>query len=109
MAYYLAQVAYTSEAWATQLQNPGNPLERVQGLFNALGGEVEHFWYAFGEYDVVAIVNLPDNVNMAAGVMAVISGGAVKAAKTTPLMTIDEGIEAMTKAGSLAYQPPSAG
>jgi hypothetical protein len=38
--------------------------------------------------------------------MAVSAGGAVKASKTTPMMTIEEGLEAMQKAGGSGYQPP---
>jgi hypothetical protein len=39
--------------------------------------------------------------------MAASAGGAVKAVKTTPLMTIDEGMEAMRKASGVGYRPPS--
>jgi hypothetical protein len=38
--------------------------------------------------------------------MAASAGGAVKATKTTPLMTMEEGIEAMRKAGTAGYRPP---
>ena len=37
---------------------------------------------------------------------AAYTGGAVKGIKTTPLMTIEEGIEAMRKAGGSTYSPP---
>ena len=66
----------------------------------------EAFYYAFGEYDVIGIVEMPDNVSMAAFSLTVSAGGAVKAFKTTPLMTIEEGIEAMRKAGGTGYRPP---
>jgi len=39
--------------------------------------------------------------------MAGAAGGAVKAIKTTPLMTIEESMEAMRKANGIGYQPPS--
>lgn len=50
----------------------------------------------------------PDNVSAAAIGLAVSAGGACKAYKTTPLISIDEGIEAMRKAGQAAsaYRPP---
>ena len=48
-----------------------------------------------------------DNVSMAAFALAVAAGGAVKASKTTPLMTIEEGLQAMSKAGGSTYRPPS--
>lgn len=107
MAYYLIQVAYTPEAWATQIKNPQNRIEAVRPVVEKLGGRFEGAWYAFGEYDVIAICNMPDNVSAAAFSLAASAGGAVKAFKTTPLMTTEEGIEAMKKAGAASYQPPS--
>jgi hypothetical protein len=38
--------------------------------------------------------------------MAISAGGAVKAVKTTPLMTFEEGIEALKKAEVAQYAPP---
>jgi hypothetical protein len=56
---------------------------------------------------VVAVVTLHDNVSEAALSMAVLAGGAIKVFKTTPLLSVDEGIEAMKKASKLGYKPPS--
>ena len=106
MAKYLFQGSYTSEAWAAQVQNPQNRLDVVRPVIERLGGRIECAYLAFGEYDVVLIVEMPDNVSMAAFSLAAAAGGAVKAVKTTPLMTIEEGIEAMKKAGGAGYRPP---
>ena len=111
MPHYLLQLAYTPEAWAAQLKNPQNRLEIVRPVIDRLGGRFETVYFAFGEYDIVAITEMPNNVGAAALSLAFTAGGAVKAIKTTPLMTIDEGIEAMrqgAEAGT-AYRPPTAG
>ena len=71
----------------------------------AVGGKLIGGWYAFGEYDIVLIVEAPDNVSMAAVGMAVAAGGAMKSAKTTVLMTGEEGVAAMQKASSVSYAP----
>ncbi len=107
MAHYMLQVAYTPEAWATLLKNPQNRLDAVRPVIEKAGGSVTGAWFAFGEYDVVLIFSAPDNVTAASLSMAVSAGGAVKAIRTTPLMTIEEGIEAMRKAGGTGYRPPS--
>ncbi len=107
MPYYLVQVAYTPEAWATLIENPQNRMEAVQPAIEQLGGTVHGAWIAFGDYDVVALFELPDNVRQAAVSMAFAAGGATKAVKTTPLMTWDEGIEAMRTAAESVYRPPS--
>src|SRR5712691_10584320 len=106
MAKYLFQATYTSEAWAAQVQNPQNRIEVVRPALERLGGRFECVYYAFGEYDLVAIIEMPDNVSMAAIALAVSAGGAMKASKTTPLMTIEEGIEAMRKASGTGYRAP---
>ena len=87
MAKYLVQAAYTSEVWAAQISNPQNRLEAVGAVANRLGGKIDAFYVAFGEYDIVGIVDFPDNVSEAAFSIAVASGGAVKALKTTPCWT----------------------
>jgi uncharacterized protein with GYD domain len=106
MARYLLQVAYTSEAWATQLQNPLNRREAVGPVVERLGGHIECAYYAFGEYDAILIIEMPDMVSAAAFSLAVMAGGAMKAVKTTPLLEIDDGIEAMKMAADAGYRPP---
>lgn len=106
MAHYLLQVSYTGEAWKEQLRNPRSFMERATPLVEALGGKIESAYYSFGEYDIAVIAELPDNISMAACSLAISAGGAVKTAKTTPLMTLDEGVEAMRKAGGASYKPP---
>ena len=106
MAYYMLQVGYTSEAWGSQVRNPQNIVDRVRPVVERLGGSLESTYYAFGEYDLVQIVQFPDNVSAAALSLAASAGGATKALKTTPLMSVEEGIEAMRKAVSAGYQPP---
>lgn len=106
MPYYLLQAAYTPEAWAAMAKNPQNRVEAVRPVAQRLGGSIEHAWLAFGEYDIVAICQFPDNASAAAFSIAASAGGAVKSIKTTPLMTAEEGVEAMRKAGGAGYRPP---
>jgi uncharacterized protein with GYD domain len=106
MAHYLIEVAYTGEAWAAQVSNPQNRIEAIRPVIERLGGRIENAYYAFGDYDVVGIIEMPDNVSAAAFSLAASAGGAVKAIKTMPLMTIEEGIEAMRKAAGAGYRPP---
>ncbi|MCH8206158.1 MAG: GYD domain-containing protein [Chloroflexi bacterium] len=106
MPYYLLQAAYTSEAWATQIKAPGNRIEQLRSAVEGLGGKIESAYYMFGEYDIVATIQFPDNQSAAAFSLAASAGGGVKAINTTPLMTIEEGMEAMRKAGGSSYKPP---
>ena len=107
MATYLYQVAYTSKAWETQVDNAQHPRERIRPAIEKLGGRIESMYYAFGEYDIIAIIEFPDNGSAAAFEIAAAAGGAVKAIQTTPLLSLDEGVQAMERAGEAGYRPPS--
>jgi uncharacterized protein with GYD domain len=109
MAHYLVQLAYTPEAWAAQVKSPQNRIEVVRPFLEKLGARFEVAYLAFGKYDTVFIMEAPDNVSAAAISLAITAGGAVKAYETTPLMTPEEGIEAMRKAAGAApsYRPPA--
>ena len=106
MPHYLVQVAYTAEAWKNLVSNPQDRTAAVKGAIEKLGGSMGDFWMTFGEYDLIGILHMPDNVSAAAFAIAVSAGGAVKAIKTTPLLSIGEGVEAMKKAGAAGYRPP---
>lgn len=107
MAYYLIQVTYTQEAWAAMVHNPQSRRDAIRPVIEKLGGSIVGSWFAFGDYDGVAILEMPDNVCAAAFAHACSASGAVKSFKTTPLMTNEEAIDFMTKAGQCGYQPPS--
>ena len=106
MPLYMYQASYTRDAWKTQIQNPQNRAEQIRALTEAAGGKLLGFYYAFGEYDVVIIAEFPDNVSASAQVLAVLAGGALKAGKTTVLMSVEEGMEAMRRASGTGYRPP---
>lgn len=108
MAYYLLQVAYTPEAWAALLKSPHDRTAVLKPVLEKLGGRFEAAYFAFGDYDIVSILELPKNADAAAFSIAAAAGGAVKAIKTTPLLTIEEGIESMKRAAASGYVPPRA-
>ena len=89
------------------VKNPQDRVAAVRPVVERLGGKIEQGWLAFGEYDIVAIFQMPDNVSAAAFSIAASAGGSVRTIKTTPLMTIEEGIAAMKKAGGAGYRAPA--
>jgi len=106
MLTFLVQVSYTSNAWNALIRDPQNRLDIMRPIVANLGGKVESAFLAFGDYDVVAILQMPDNVSAAALSMAMMAGGGVKNVKTVALMTWNEGVEAMRMAKNAAYRPP---
>ena len=107
MGKYLVQVSYTPEAWGAMLKSPQNRVEAVRPAIEKLGGRIEGGWLSFGEYDIIIVAQMPDNASAAGFAIAVSAGGAVKAVKTTPLMSAEEGQEAMRKATGSGYRPPT--
>lgn len=108
MAQYLFQVAYTSDSWAKQVRDRGNVLERIQPLLEACSGNVISCFYAFGDYDLVLIADFPGGEEAAAFSLAATAGGSLKAVKTTPLLTVEQGLQAMQRADEAGrhYTPP---
>lgn len=100
MSLFLTQVAYTPEAWQAMLNSPQDRIEAVKPVLKKLGGKIISGYLAFGDYDTIAVVEMPDTVSAAAMAMAFAAGGACKNVKTTPLMTTAEGIDAMKKAAN---------
>ena len=103
---YLLQVAYTPEAWAHLIAQPQDRIEAVRPAIEKLGGKVLQGWFSFGDYDIVAILEMPGNVEAAAFSLAASAGGAIRSIKTTPLLTTAEGTEAMKKASKSGYKAP---
>ncbi|HLY20572.1 MAG TPA: GYD domain-containing protein [Bryobacteraceae bacterium] len=108
MAHYLLQLSYSQAAWATMVKRPQNRVEAVRKSVENLGGKITGFWMSFGEHDLVGVLEMPDNVGAAAFAMAIAAGGACHSVKTTPLLTIEEGMRAMKKAGASGYTPVTA-
>src|SRR3990170_6716553 len=109
MPIYMIQASYTSGAWGRLVQRPENRMEALKPVIEQLGGQLLDWYYSFGEYDVMLLIDVPDNVKAAAASMAVAAGGAVKAIITTPLMSPEDGFDALLLAQGAGYRPPGAG
>ena len=108
MAFYMIQAAYNTDGWKGLIANPQDRIDAIKPALEQLDGRVVDGWLAFGEYDIVAIVELPTNVSAAAFSMAVSAGGTIKAFQTTPLMSMKEAVTAMELAADSAYAPATA-
>ncbi len=102
MSKYLVQIGFTAEAWAEMSRDPEEVVNRVTPSAVALGGAIESLYFCFGDYDLVGVVDFPDNRTAAAWSMTVSSQGNVRAFKTTPLLSVDEGLNALGKASAAA-------
>ena len=110
MAVYLHMASYTPESWAALLRSPVDRLETgALPALEASGARLLAGGFMFGDYNLVAIFEAPDDVSAAAFAAAVNAGGGLRAERTQRLLTGDEMVEALRRAGDVGqrYSPPS--
>jgi uncharacterized protein with GYD domain len=106
MPKYLVEASYTVEG-VKGLQSAGGSSRRdaIAALAESVGGQLESFYFAFGERDVYTVVDLPDNESATAVALTVNASGAVTV-RTTVLLTPEE-VDAAAKR-SVEYRAPGA-
>jgi uncharacterized protein with GYD domain len=104
---YLGRVSYTSDAVKAMVANPQDRSKAAAVVAESLGAKMTGFWFAFGEFDVVFLMEAPDNATVVALAMAIGAGGALSKVETTVLLDADEAQDAMRKASAATYRPPS--
>jgi uncharacterized protein with GYD domain len=109
MAYYLIEGTYTAESWAAQIETQESVADRMTRALDACGARLESVYYAFGDVDLVAIVDFKQPEDAAAYSLTVAASGIARVHRTTPLLSVDQGIESMRRASELrkSYSPPS--
>lgn len=104
MPKYLVEASYVGDG-VQGLRKEGGSARRsvLEKACASVGGSVEAFYFAFGESDVVTILDLPDNVT-AAGIALLVGSSGKVSLRTTVLLTPEE-IDAAGKVGA-DYSPP---
>jgi uncharacterized protein with GYD domain len=108
MGKYLIQSTYTTEGLKGLSKDGGTGRRDAVGrAVKALGGALEAFYFAFGDTDVFAIVELPDNVAATATSLIGNAAGTHKATFTV-LITPEEVDQATELANKTIgeYRPP---
>ena len=104
MPKYMIQASYVGEGLKGLLKEGGTKRrDTVAQVIEGMGGTLESFYYAFGDYDVVGVADMPDNVSSVAFSLMINASGVISA-KTTVLLTPEE-IDQATKL-TVDYRPP---
>jgi uncharacterized protein with GYD domain len=94
MPKYLIHANYVGEGINGLMKEGGSSRrDAVKKLLESMGGNLESFYYAFGDTDAYLVVDLPNNVTASAVLLTVNSSGVV-ACKTTVLISPEEVDEA---------------
>jgi uncharacterized protein with GYD domain len=106
MPKYLICANYTAEGIeGVRAAGAKSRVDAVSSMLEAMGGRLESFHFAFGDTDVFAIADVPDDEAAAALAMAINRSGAVSI-RTTKLLTVEQVDEALRR--TVDYRPPGA-
>jgi uncharacterized protein with GYD domain len=104
MPKYLIQASYQGDGVQGLRQEGGSSRrDAIERACASVGGRLEAFYFAFGDSDVVTILDLPDNMT-AAGVALLVAASGKVDIKTTVLLTPEE-IDSAVKIGG-EYRAP---
>ena len=103
MPYYLFQWKYKDPALKAMMETPQDRPAELRKAVEAFGGRMHQFFFAFGEFDGVSIVEFPNNESCAACAVMLSGAGATATLQTTVLLTPSEGQAAMPRAGSVQH------
>ncbi len=106
MPHFLVRFSYTPETWAKLIEAPEDRRKEVETFVEAVGGRLEGFWYAFGQYDGYCVIEAPDNVSQASIAVDAIGSGALKSSEAVVLLTVDEMMQALSRARELRFRAP---
>lgn len=110
MSYYLFQMTYSESAIKALVSTPTDREAAARKLIEALGGKLHHFFFAFGKYDIVCLIENPDEKAIMAGTAIIGASGTASSMMTTKLMSSKDAMAAMSLAAKTmgAYKPPAA-
>jgi len=107
MPLFLTAFSQTPETWARLISSPEDRRVALRPVFEAAGGKLNGYWYAFGETDGYALFEAPDDVTAASVLVKVAASGAFTRLSTTRLLTVEEALDAFGRAGGVRYRPPA--
>jgi len=105
MRNYMIQVKYDQTSAHALVANPHDRKPQAAAIMEKLGGRLVDFYFTFGEWDAVILVELKNDTHALAVAMADVAGG-IRDTRVTPLYTMEEALDAMRIAQSIQYQAP---
>lgn len=105
MPKYLAMAKFTADALkGLRAAGAAKRVEVNRTAIESLGGKLECYYYAFGEHDVYAVIDLPDDEAAAAASITVNQTGLI-AVQVVKLLTAEQVDDALGRSPN--YQPPT--
>ena len=102
MTHYMIQWSYDNDQIQALVDRPHDRSAEFSKLVEAFEGTLKGYYFAFGEYDGVAIAEFPGDRECAACMLSAAGTGAAKV-KTTILLDPEESEAAMKLANSVSH------
>ena len=110
MPLFLAQFAYTPEAWSKLIHAPQDRVKASDDLVRHFGGHLIGLYYTPGaEYDGFALFEAPDDKSAAAIEMADVALGHLRTNRLLRVLSAEEMHAALQQAATAPNIAPKAG
>ena len=104
MPKFLIKGSYTAEGLKGLQKDKASGREKsIAAACKSLGGKLDALYYALGDDDVLAVVDMPSHVHISSLCVAVGASGMVST-RTVPLLTVAEMDKALGE--GTKYRPP---
>lgn len=104
MPKFLVRATYSAEGFKGVLKDKASGRKAaVEKAMASVGAKLEAMYFAFGDHDVVMIVDSPDSASLMAVGLSACSTGLARTS-TIPLITVEEADQAIKK--SVQYRGP---
>src|SRR5260370_21675762 len=103
MAKYAVLFGLTGESIKRFVAQPSDRAAVVRGLAESLGGSLESYYWMFGQYDGLAIIELPDSQTAAAVSLAATGSGPFPRLRPPELVEADELAHIAEPAGPIRH------
>jgi uncharacterized protein with GYD domain len=107
MPLFMAQFAYTPQAWATLIHAPQDRAAASDALVRHLGGRLLGLYYTPGaEYDGFALFEAPDDASAAAIELADVAAGHLRSNRLLRVLSVEEMQAALQQAATAPDMAP---
>jgi uncharacterized protein with GYD domain len=104
MALYMYKFTYTPETWKKLEKDPEDRRIAINKLMDQIGGKLINLFYAFDDFDGIAVFEAPDDISAQAAMIKIFSPGHIKAIRPTRLYTVEQMMSGMRQAKGLEFR-----
>jgi uncharacterized protein with GYD domain len=108
MPKYAVLFRFKPEAAAAMMRRPSDRGTAVRETFQAIGGDLDAYFWMLGAYDGMLIADAPDAAAIAAVMVTVAGSGALAHTETHELIEADRIPAILERAKNITYRAPGA-